>query len=196
MTDKAEQLSEDDVQLMLHLAGELPAEPTQRLRQRLAVEPALRSRLEAMQQQQQRVFAEIDTLDRGEPLLPRGASVRRATRLMQQWNAERLAREAALAEAARRRAPQNRWWMYPAGVAAAILVGMIVWWGNTNSDQLGQPIANSAVLRNPDGSGFPPTPRISGVPMDNAFASSLTDDRLDQLDAEIDSLVYLRESIR
>lgn len=194
MMEKTDPLDDDDRRLMLRLAGELSPHDAAVLDGELASRPQLRRRLEELEQLERSAYGVIDRLDRQTPVPQRGAVVRSVVRAMDRWNRQRLANEAAR-RAARPSARAIRWWMYPTAAAAMVLIGMVIWWSNTASDSNTNDVA---VL---PGYSVDEPSRSSGrlgpgwQPMQHAFADGLTDPSLDQIDRELSSLTYLRESL-
>jgi anti-sigma factor RsiW len=194
MMERNEQLHDVDRRLMLRLAGELSPRETEALEEEIAARPELRRRLEELERLERSAYSLIDRLDRQTPMPQRGAVVRNAVRAMERWNNQRLANQAAR-QAARTQSLATRWWMYPAAAAAIVLIGMLIWWNNTVSD----PNVNNVAV-NP---GYPlDEPRRSPErftpgwqPMQHAFADSLTTPSLDEMDRELRSLTYIRESM-
>lgn len=194
MNEQDEAIGEDDRRLMLRLSGELSSREASRLDEQLAARPELRERLAELETLERSAFGALDQLDRHELMPPRGASVRHAVRAIDRWNNLRLAAEAAR-RASRPRSRASRWWLYPAAAAALIVAGMIVWWRNTDADSLNRAVAENPVYFQEEGGRSGPRNRGGWQPMQHAFADSLTTPSLDEMDRELNSLTYLRESL-
>jgi hypothetical protein len=191
MSDPNRQNDPIDLDLVLLSAGELPANRAAELRARIASDAALQSKLDAFNLAERQSFDAVGELDQSASSALEGVARRNAVRAMRQWHLERTVRQARASVPERHSGP--RWWMYPAGIAAAVLVGMIVWWGNVDPNRVGEPLNNGLVGLNdgrPDG-------RVASQEVEaHAFALSLTSDSIDNLDDELNELAYLREMVR
>jgi hypothetical protein len=121
-----ESLENNELVLLMYLAGELPPVDRQEVAQMLASDAGLRSQLEKLRQSQAALEAELVSLDRSEPLPAADAAVRRIGRAMRQQQV-RIA-----AQSARNRRPAGGhrgmpFWIYPTAAAAAVLVAYLIW---------------------------------------------------------------------
>jgi anti-sigma factor RsiW len=130
MASLLQQLENNEAILLMYLADELGADDRREVEQMLAHDAALRAELEKIHSAQDAVTAAIGAMDQANPLrVSTPVAVRQVSRLMKQWQVDRLSRRPA--EAARS-GPQFPWWAYPTaatGVAAMVLIGLMVWWG-------------------------------------------------------------------
>ena len=108
--------------LMLHLAGELPADDQAELVGMLAADAALRAQYEQMRGEQQAMSMAFAEADAKSPLpAPQISSVRHVGAAMAQWQVERLAKPAPAPMRARRKLG----WLYASAAAAVVIVGTI-----------------------------------------------------------------------
>lgn len=131
------QLENNEAVLMLYLAGELPPQDRVDVEQMLADDPGMRTELERMRETVALVETAMVELDRAERL-PMSADVaaRRVGRMAAQWNADRLAAEAAAAAAQAARPHRVSKWAYPAAaVAACALISWGIWWASNSGVQ-------------------------------------------------------------
>lgn len=122
MPGQPEQLDREGM-LLMYLADELPFEQRVALEKQLQADSALAGELDALRAAQARVhdgMAELDGSER--PPVSDAVAVRRAARSIQQWKVGRLSRRPASAKVV-----GMPWWPYPAGVAAALVIGFLVW---------------------------------------------------------------------
>jgi len=129
MASLLQQLENNEAILLMYLADELGVEDRREVEQMLSGDAALREELEKIRAAQNAVIAAIGALDQSAPLaISTPVAVRQVSRLMKQWQVDRLARPAVEAQK-RGRFP---WWTVPAAsvaTAAGVLIAMMVWWG-------------------------------------------------------------------
>ena len=128
MPAQPEQLDRESL-LLLYLADELDAEKRAQVDRQLASDPAFANALNRLREAHgayQGLFAAADASAR----LPmsRETAVRRVSRVMKQWQVDRLSKPPAAGP--RRIRFHLPWWSYGTGIAAAIIVGMIIWSSN------------------------------------------------------------------
>jgi hypothetical protein len=128
MTSLLQQLENNEAILLMYLADELGAEDRREVEQMLSGDAGLRE--EKIRTAQNAVIAAIGALDQSAPLaVSTPVAVRQVSRLMKQWQVDRLAQPAAVAQP---KGPRFAWWVYPAAsvaTAAGVLIAMMVWWG-------------------------------------------------------------------
>jgi hypothetical protein len=140
MTSLLHQLENNEAILMMYLADELPAEDRADVEQMLAADASLRAELEELRRVHEGFIGGMEQLD-VEVRLPvsESVAVRRATRMLRQWQVEHVNGAAAEEEPVRElRFP---WWSYPLTTAAAVLIAFLVWWGN-RGDRFEKPAPN------------------------------------------------------
>lgn len=114
--------------LLLHLAGELPAEERAELERRLAADPALAAQLDELHMAQSALEHAMSTLDAADPLPGEAAAVARITRAMRQHKVRPSLvayRPATVHRSFWQRVPR---WSYPLTAAAAIALVYVGWW--------------------------------------------------------------------
>jgi hypothetical protein len=155
MASLLQQLENNEAVLLMYIADELPPEDRREVEQMLATDAGLRAELARLDAA---YHAAADALARGDPgwrpAVPEGVAVRRFTQALRQWHAAQAQRPPAEAPL---REIRLAWWAYPAAAAAAVLLGFLVWWGNT--DNLTTPNQNRVVQNmpfNPYGPGDGP----------------------------------------
>jgi hypothetical protein len=120
-----ESLENNELILLMYLAGELPAVDREEVAQMLVADAGLRRELEQMRAMYGAMETGLAALDQAEPLPSEAMAVHRIGRAMRQ----RLAFRAA--EAARNVKPASRlvlpWWAYPSIAAAAIFIAFLTW---------------------------------------------------------------------
>ncbi|HMO27537.1 MAG TPA: hypothetical protein PKB10_14850 [Tepidisphaeraceae bacterium] len=194
MNDPTPKTDPMELELLLLRAGELPADRASALKARLATDAALQSKLEQLDTAERQAFDAVGRLDQFSSAALEGVAHRNAVRAMRQWHLERTVRQSRAG--APDRQSTTRWWIYPAGIAAAVLVGMIVWWGNVDPNRFGEPMTEGLVS-NDDRMTYRPSGRRASEEVEaHAFAVSLTTDTIDALDDELNELTYLREMVR
>jgi hypothetical protein len=130
MASLLEQLGNEQAMLM-HLAGELPAEDAAELETMLKADPRLAQEAQSLREAQEHVFASLDLLDRLESPPATEAMAMRGVR--RRLNLQAI--EPDLAEngsGASKSALRYPWWTYPVATAAAVLLAFLVWWGNSD----------------------------------------------------------------
>src|SRR4051794_9216440 len=115
--------------LLMYLAQELPPADQEAVERRLASEPDLAAQLaqiKALQYGCDLSLAESDA----QTALPMtcDTAVRRVARAMKQWQIDRLHRPPA--GSPRKMHFRLPWWSYAAGLAASVIVGVLVWSSN------------------------------------------------------------------
>ena len=121
-----------EAMLMLYAAGELSAEQQQRVDAMLAADEAMREELSQLLGAQAMFERELLELDRKDPLpIPEAAASRAVSREIRQRQAEQFARPMKVGES-----PRRRWMVliYPAGIAAAIMVFGIYKWSKVSDN--------------------------------------------------------------
>jgi hypothetical protein len=128
MSDLLHQLENNEAILLMYLADELSDADREEVEHLLRSDATMRRELQRLQGLHQDQQAAFDQLDAAQPLeLRRGTIIRRASRAIRQWDAERKA-SAAPADNGETDA-RRKWFFYPMGTAAAVLLGMLLWWG-------------------------------------------------------------------
>ncbi len=119
----------------MYLAEELPAADHAAIDRRLAAEPELASLLVEIKALQYGCDLSLAASDSRTPLpMSCDTAVRRASRAMKQWQIDRLHQPPAGSRTKMHfRLP---WWSYAAGLAASIIVGVLVW--SSNIPQAGE----------------------------------------------------------
>src|SRR5215210_6560424 len=124
------QLENKQAVLLMHLAGELPPEDRVEVEQMLATDPGMRADLERLREAHGAFVSAMPALDRATRLpAPESVGVSRIVRLIEQWQARRLARPR---EADPRRTLRFPWWAYPMAASASVVIAFLVWWGNSD----------------------------------------------------------------
>jgi len=122
-----QQLENNEAMLLMYLADELPADDRVEVEQMLASDAGLRAELESLGATHAAVMSGLSKFDKATPLpVSESVAARSISRLMKQWQIDRLARQPA---AAPRRAWRVPWWVYSGSVAAAVLLAVVAWWG-------------------------------------------------------------------
>jgi hypothetical protein len=129
MTSLLHQLENNEAILLMYLADELPAEDRADVEQQLASDPVLRAELEELRGAQDSFVSTMERLDADTRLpVSESVAVRRATRMLRQWQADHV--NGAVAEEEPVKELRFPWWSYPLTTAAAVLIAFLVWWGN------------------------------------------------------------------
>jgi hypothetical protein len=121
-----EAMENNEVILMMFLAGELPPVDRQEVSQMLASDAMLRGELERLRKIQASLEQELAALDRSEPIAPVDIAVRRVGRAMRQRQVDLASQAARDRKPAAERAGMP-FWVYPSALAAAILVAFLIW---------------------------------------------------------------------
>ena len=130
MSSLLKQLGDDEAILMMYVAGELPPADIAEVDRRLAADVGLRRDLDRLRDADHRFTSAMRALDgASRPAVPESSGVRRVKRMIRQWHADRLARQAPAVPVPDMRFP---WWAYPLAAAASIVVAFMVWWGNAD----------------------------------------------------------------
>ena len=118
--------------MLMHVAGELPAEDAAEVAQLLSTDAGLRERLAAVGRDVAAGEAALAAADHVDPpaASPSASSValRKVDRAVRQWHVDRAVGRQSTAPAGERQ-PRFPAWAYPAAAAAAVVVGTLSWWG-------------------------------------------------------------------
>ncbi len=130
MASLLKQLPDRQAILLMYLADELGADDRREVEQMLAVDAALAAELEQIRAAQDAVMSAMGEMDKSTPMrVSTAVAARQISRLMKQWQVDRLTRRPVEGPKKGSRIP---WWGYPAASAAAaavVLIGLMVWWG-------------------------------------------------------------------
>jgi hypothetical protein len=121
-----ESLENNELILLMYLAGELPAMDRQEVEQMLAADAGLRRELEQVLSMVDGLQTGLAGLDAAEAMPSEALAVRRIGRAMRQHFADRAAQAARIAKPASRRAAFP-WWAYPSVAAAVIFIAFLTW---------------------------------------------------------------------
>jgi len=141
MKKSLEQIEDKDSILLMYLSDELSPEERAQVDQMLAADPALAGRLEAMTQLHQFFTKVMGSLDESEPAEPSQSALRGPMRLLRKYALERG--RPAPVEVVTHSIP---WMRYGFSVAAAMLVGCLIWWNvhpAPTSVRVSSPLARS-----------------------------------------------------
>ena len=127
MSNLLSELENNEVVLMLYLAGELPQEDRIEVQQMVERDSALRAQCIAMDRLVSRAALSFGTDTALAAAAPAERARQRLSPVFRQWTTQRLSRPAPIPEVAIRRTP---WFMYPLGAAAIILVAIAVFWSS------------------------------------------------------------------
>lgn len=127
MSNLLSELQNNEVVLMLYLAGELPLEDRIEVQQMVERDSALRAQCIAMDRLLSRAALSFGTDTALAAAAPAARARQRLSPVFRQWTTQRLSRPAPIPELAARRTP---WFMYPLGAAAIILVAIAVFWSS------------------------------------------------------------------
>lgn len=115
--------------LLMYLADELPSNERAEVENRLRADDSLAAELDRIRRMRDEIEAALKSFDRAGALpMSCETAVRRASRAMKQWHVDRFAKPPAAAPM--RRPFHLPWWAYASGVAAAIIVGVVIWASN------------------------------------------------------------------
>jgi hypothetical protein len=132
MTVPRDNLDEHAADLILYLAGELPAQRRQDLEQRLSADAALRGELDDLRLADEAAVLGLRRADAARGPAGGGAALRSAEQAVEQWAASRVAPPpSAPRPAMKLHVPR---WVYPAAAAAALFVAFMAWWGGRELD--------------------------------------------------------------
>jgi hypothetical protein len=124
-----EQLESSEAVLLMYLADELGPADRAAVEVKLAADSSLRAELETLRAVHESVSQSLAAADAARPVSSaKGAAAQRnLSRVIRQWHIER---ELASAASNMPQARRSKWWIvYSSGIAAALLIGFIVWWG-------------------------------------------------------------------
>ncbi len=128
MTSLLHQLENNEAILLMYLADELSAEDRAEVEQLLGSDGSMRAELDRLRGLRDGTVAALAGLDATTRLpVSQSVAVRRATRMMRQWQIDRAHAPPPEAPIRELRFP---WWSYPLTTAAAVLIAFLVWWGN------------------------------------------------------------------
>ena len=194
MKDEFNNLDTDE-SLVMYLAGELPDVQRSQLERDLAGSASLRARLEDLRTAHRLIEAEIAAGPRAE--IAASSSTMRTIRAMRQWQTEQLARPASLPNGKQFKMPS---WGLPAAVAAAVLIGFVIWWGNQQSSS-NDPVniaQNSNRQETPE--GVPEGVALAVAdPSGEDILPSLGDEsggELANVESQLDALSFFAEQMR
>ncbi|HEV2296773.1 MAG TPA: hypothetical protein VGR35_23225 [Tepidisphaeraceae bacterium] len=119
---------ENDAILLLYMDDELSAVDRAEVEQMLGSDAGLRADLERLRGLRDETAAILAAADASARLpVSENVAVRRATRMIWQWQLEKA--HAAPVEQPLREL-RFPWWSYPLTTAAALLIAFLVWWGH------------------------------------------------------------------
>jgi hypothetical protein len=127
------QLENNEAVLLMYLADELSAEDRAEVEHMLGSDASMRAELERLRSLSETTVATLDRWDAASRVpVAEGVAVRRAARMMRQWQVDH-----ATAPPVEEALPELRfpWWSYPLTTAAAVLIAFLVWWGNRAEHQ-------------------------------------------------------------
>jgi hypothetical protein len=126
MDSLIQQLGNNESVLLMYLAGELSEGDRAEVEQLLATDAGMRAELERLRAAWDGVSGAIRAMDASERLpVGEGAVVSNVSRMMRQWQVERLVKQPQpVTEKERLQFP---WWSYPMAAAACVLVALLVW---------------------------------------------------------------------
>jgi hypothetical protein len=182
--------------LLMYLAGELPVEHRAALERRLRDEPALREQLESLRATQDAVNAALQQFDQITPAPGSEApAVRQVGRAIRQWQADRLAASSRRIEP--RRQLVFPWWSYPLAAAVAITFAFLAWWRTIPApDQIAMEPDTTQKVGADNAPEFNTLdPELTDEPVRFAW-SDPEGENLSELEREVQSLQLLRESMR
>lgn len=138
MSNLLGELENNEAVLMLYLAGELPQEECIEVQRMLENDRALRAQYVALARLMDRVALSFNMDAALDARAEAAAKDQRAalSGVFAQWTARRLARPPVQPRDARTKTP---WFFYPLGAAAAILVGLAVFWSSIDPPSMRLP---------------------------------------------------------
>lgn len=129
MSDLLHELENNEAILLMYIAGELPDEERREVEQMLDTDVRLREMYEGLRSSWDDVVVGLERVDASEPLgSSRDAAARAVGRMVRQRYAARVAAR-PVAKPAAPRPTLKLWLAWSSSVAAALLVGFLVWWG-------------------------------------------------------------------
>lgn len=128
MTSSLHQLENNEAILLMYLADELSAVDRAEVEQMLDSDAGMRAELDRLRAMRDETVAGLAGLDAGARLpVSERVAVRRATRMMRQWQIDHAHAPPPQSPLRELRFP---WWSYPLTTAAAVLIAFLVWWGH------------------------------------------------------------------
>jgi hypothetical protein len=177
MSSLIQELENNEALLLMYFTDELPVEDRAEVEQMLANDAGLRAHLTGIEAAYNAAIGALQTLDQDRSAEPgENHAIRQASRVMKQWQIDRLSRQPMVVSTPRIKVPV---WAYPIGVAAMLVIGALIWWGGQEDNKLASAGSTSPGM-NPLVQG--PAPVVS--PEDLAKAS-LLENSLSELPAGI-----------
>jgi ferric-dicitrate binding protein FerR (iron transport regulator) len=136
-----DQLEDKEAILLMYLAEELSPAERQEVDQMLAADPDFARQLQGLSQLQDSTQQAVKALDNSEPAEASQSALRRASRLLRQYADDR--RQPAPVEVVHRAFP---WMRYGFSVAAAVLIGCMIWWNVQPTQTVRQEPAHVAIV--------------------------------------------------
>jgi anti-sigma factor RsiW len=128
MASLAEQLDVESL-LLMYLADELAEEDRAQVDRRLAADVTMVDKLARLRDLHESCAQTLKAADAATALpMSSDTAVRRVSRAMKQWQVDRLTKKADIIRP--RRSFHLPWWTYGSAIAAAIIVGVLVWSSN------------------------------------------------------------------
>jgi anti-sigma factor RsiW len=128
---------DDHAILLMYLADELNASDRIAVEARLATDLNLRVEMQELRAMQHSMSQSLAALDASQPLAEQFAPAQRNVfRHIKQWHTDRLAAEALAARSSVPSKGRHLRYLIPLGSAAAVLVGLTVWWASSIDPQL------------------------------------------------------------
>src|SRR5215217_472803 len=119
MTSLLHQLENNEAILLMYLADEMSAEDKAEVEQMLASDQSMRAELDRLRGLSDATIGALDRIEAGSRLpVSEGVAVRRATRMMRQWQVDHATAPPPEETINELRFP---WWSYPLATAAAVL---------------------------------------------------------------------------
>lgn len=151
MQNLLEQLENNEVVLLMYLAGELPDEDREEVSALLATDKGLRDELENLRATMADANALIGVADsHGRLPIAESVAVRNTLRSMRRWRLEHPPR---MEQPTVDKGLRYAWWLYPSSAAAMLLIAALVWWGVRNDVDVSHTpsYADAAPSWSPDG---------------------------------------------